>query len=80
MEAKGTLDVNFEPDARADRQERMVSGLAYVTDAMEQHGISWDIHVADALMDECMLVGDVNGRNYSLYSTDALTNSALAEY
>lgn len=63
-----SYDSNFQVDREQERQQRVISGLRSSLTAMNLYGISWDINIADVLMDECLKVGDVNGVKFVVQS------------
>ena len=85
---RGSYNRNFETDVYADREQKAVAGLTYALEFMARYKLKFDVSVADVLIAECMLLGDVNGVKFlvqkmwasGLYARTSTFNVLLRRY
>ena len=85
---RGAYNRNFETDVYADREQKAVAGLTYALEFMARYKLKFDVSVADVLIAECMLLGDVNGVKFlvqkmwasGLYARTSTFNVLLRRY
>ena len=58
---RGSYDRNFESDIYSDREQKAKAGLKYALQFMVTYKLKFDVQIADVLISECMLLGDVSG-------------------
>ena len=85
---RGSYDRNFESDVYSNREQKAIAGLKYALEFMAKFKLKFDVQIADVLISECMLLGDVNGVKFvvqkmwssGLYARTSTFNVLLRRY
>jgi len=74
--------------AAQEREDEALAGINRAVRGMAEHELGWDIDVADVLVDECLLLGDVSSVQFivaqmnvkNLYARASTFNAVLRRY
>ena len=74
--------------ATQEREDEALAGINRAARGMAEHELGWDIDVADVLVDECLLLGDVSSVQFivaqmnvkNLYARASTFNAVLRRY